>query len=227
VGGQRLNSSAYFHTRFAPDPRREILWRSLVKYHFSKLIRPTDCVLELGAGYCHFINNVTATRRLALDVWPEFPHCLRPHIESHVGPVEDLEWVPDASVDFVFASNLFEHVPQTVFASVLERLTRKLKVGGSVNILQPNYRFAYREYFDDYTHVAIYSDISLCDFLNANNYNVIDCQPRFMPLTIKSRFKVWPVFIRAYLMSPVRPLGKQMLVRACPRHPTTLAAYPR
>jgi SAM-dependent methyltransferase len=211
-----LSSSAYWRTRFTPDPRREILWQSLVRYHFSKLIRPTDCVLELGAAYGNFINNVIADRKLALDIWEEFPHCLNPGIQAHVGSVEDLDWVPDASVDFVFASNLFEHVPQTVFVSVLEQLKRKLKPGGTINLLQPNYRFAYREYYDDYTHVTVYSDISICDFLNANNYDVIDCQPRFMPLTIKSRFKVSPFLIRAYLMSPVKPLGKQMFIRARP-----------
>jgi SAM-dependent methyltransferase len=217
MGGPGLStSSAYCRTRFAPDPRRETLWQTLVQYHFSKLIQPTHCVLELGAGYGHFINNVTAARKLALDIWADFPHCLSSGIEAHVGPVDDLGWVPDNSVDFVFASNLFEHVPQTVFTSVLEQLTRKLKPGGTFNLLQPNYRYAYREYFDDYTHVTVYSDISICDFLNANNYDVIDCQPRFMPLTIKSRFKVSPLLIRAYLISPVKPLGKQMFVRARP-----------
>ena len=173
-------------------------------------------MLELGAGYGHFINNVTAARKLALDLWEEFPQCIHPGIETHVGPVEDLEWVADGSVDFVFASNLFEHVPQAVFAAVLKQLARKLRSGGTLNLLQPNYRFAYREYFDDYTHMTVYSDISICDFLQASQYEVIDCRPRFMPLTIKSRFKVSPLLIRAYLMSPVKPLGKQMLIRARP-----------
>jgi SAM-dependent methyltransferase len=209
-----VSQSAYFNTRFTADPRREVLWRSLVEYHFSKLIRPTDCVLELGAGYGHFINNVKSARRLALDTWEDFASCLEPGIEAHVGPVQDLAWIADGSVDFVFASNLFEHVPQECFASALAQLRRKLKPGGTVSILQPNYRFAYREYFDDYTHVAVYSDLSLRDFLSANGYDVFECRPRFMPLTIKSRFKISPLLIRAYLMSPIKPLGKQMLLRA-------------
>jgi hypothetical protein len=80
--------------------------------------------------------------------------------------------------------------------------------------LQPNYLFAYREYFDDYTHVTVYSHISLCDFLAANGFEVMNCQPRFMPLTVKSRLRVSPWLIRAYLHSPIKPLGKQMLIRA-------------
>jgi SAM-dependent methyltransferase len=209
-----MSASGYCKTRFAPDARREILWRALVKYHFSKLIDPRDTVLELGSGYGNFINNVLAARKLALDIWPEFPNHVRPDVEAHVGSVEDLDWVDDNSVDFAFSSNLFEHVPQSVFVSVLQQLKKKLRPGGTLTLLQPNYRFAYREYFDDYTHVTVYSDIGICDFLSANGFEVIECQPRFMPLTIKSRFKVSPFLIRAYLLSPIKPMGKQMLIRA-------------
>jgi hypothetical protein len=83
-----------------------------------------------------------------------------------------------------------------------------------LNILQPNYRFAYREYFDDYTHIAVYSDRSLVDFLEAHGFQVLECHPRFLPLTIKSRFQVSPFLIRAYLRLPFKPMGKQMLIRA-------------
>lgn len=211
------NTSAYFETRFTADPRRETLWRALNRYYFDKVVKPEDCVLELGAGYGHFINNVRARERVALDLWEGFKQHLEPGIRAHVGPVDDLSWLDDSSVDFAFASNLFEHVTQQALQAVLRQLERKLRPGGTLNILQPNYRFAYREYFDDYTHITIYSDRSLCDFLEANQFEVLECRPQFMPLTIKSRFKVHPLLIRAYLMSPLKPLGKQMLIRARPR----------
>lgn len=209
-------SEGYFDTRFTPDPRRDVLWRALIRYHFQKQIRPDHTVLELGCGYGHFINNVKAGHRIALDQWPDSRRHLNQGIEAHVGNVNDLSFVADRSVDFAFASNLFEHVGQEDFALVLDQLRRKLKPGGSLNLLQPNYRFAYREYFDDYTHRTVYSHLSLRDFLEANSYEVFECIPRFMPLTIKSRFKVSPALIRLYLLSPVKPLGKQMLLRARP-----------
>jgi ubiquinone/menaquinone biosynthesis C-methylase UbiE len=139
-------------------------------------------------------------------------------VESHVGPVTDLSFLDDRSVDFAFASNLFEHVSQKDFAAVLEQLRRKLKPQGSLTILQPNYRYAFREYFDDYTHITPYSHLSICDFLHANSFDVIRCVPRFLPLTLKSRLKVSPLLIRLYLLSPIKPLGKQMLVQARPSH---------
>jgi hypothetical protein len=134
-----------------------------------------------------------------------------------VGSVTDLGFLADASVDFAFASNLFEHLPQQGFAATLAQLRAKLSPRGTLTILQPNWRYASREYFDDYTHVAVWSHVGLCDFLAANGWEVLEARPRFLPLTIKSRLPVWPVLIRAWLASPVKPGGKQMLVRARPR----------
>ena len=206
----------YFQTRFTEDPRREILWRTLVQHYFQPQIPGESCVLELGAGYGNFINNVRARRRIAQDQWPDFPTHLADGVESHVGPLEELCFLDDHSVDFVFASNLFEHVSQETFAAVLKQLRQKLTPTGTITLLQPNYRYAFRDYFDDYTHITVYSHVSLCDFLQANSYEVITCKPRFMPLTLKSRLKVSPSLIRLYLLSPVKPLGKQMLIRARP-----------
>ena len=108
-------------------------------------------------------------------------------------------------MDFAFASNLFEHVSQEQFAEVLARLGTALSARGTLNILQPNYRYAFREYFDDYTHRTVYSHVSLCDFLEAHAFEVIECQPRFLPLTVKSRLPVSPTLIRLYLASPLKP----------------------
>jgi len=142
---------------------------------------------------------------------------LRPGIEARVGDVTDLSFIAAASIDFVFASNLFEHISQEQFSSVLLQLKRALTEQGTLNILQPNYYYAYREYFDDYTHKSIYSHRSICDFLETQGYRVVECKPRFLPLTVKSQLLVSPFLIRLYLSSPWKPLGKQMFIRAA-RH---------
>ena len=209
--------TGYHDTRLAADPRRDAVWEALWRFHFSRLIQPGDCVLDLGCGYGSFINQVVARRRIAVDSWPDFPAHLAQGVEGVVGSVTELGFLPESGVDFAFASNLFEHVSQTDFARVLSVLHGKLSARGTLTILQPNYRYAYREYFDDYTHVSIWSHISLADFLTANGYEVLTVAPRFLPLTVKSRLPVSPWLIRAYLASPVKPLGKQMLVTARPR----------
>lgn len=209
-------SVGYHGSRLTPDPRRERIWQVLWRHHFSRLVASDACVLDLGCGYGSFINQVVARRRIALDSWAGFQAHLAPGVEAVTADVTELGFLPEGGVDFAFASNLFEHLPQADFARVLDWLRTKLSARGTLTILQPNYRYAYREYFDDYTHVSAYSHVSLADFLTANGYEVLEVVPRFLPLTVKSRLPVWSWLVRAYLASPLRPLGKQMLVRARP-----------
>ena len=210
-------SDGYHGSRFTPDPRRDVLWKTLWRAYFQKRIPADACVLDLGCGYGEFINNVTARRRIGIDRWDGIRQHLHPDVEAIVADVTDLSGISDGSVDFAFASNLFEHLTQDQLAKTLGQLRKKLSPNGTLTILQPNYRYAYREYFDDFTHVSIYSNISLPDFLTSNHYDVLDVKPRFLPLTIKSRLPVWPALIRLYLALPLKPFGKQMLVTAKPR----------
>lgn len=210
-------NNGYHDSRLAHDGRRDTVWRALWLYYFRKDVPADGCVLDLGCGYGEFINNVTARRRIGLDLWEGIRTHLAPGVEPMIASVTDLSGLDDCSVDFAFASNLFEHISQDALVAVLAQLRAKLTDGGTLTMLQPNYRYAYREYFDDYTHVAIYSHISLADLLVANGWDVIDVKPRFLPLTIKSRMPVFPWLIRLYLALPFKPMGKQMLLRARPR----------
>jgi ubiquinone/menaquinone biosynthesis C-methylase UbiE len=193
------------------------VWQILCGSYFNKLINPESHVLELGAGYGHFINNVHCRQKTAVDLWDGMVDYLHPDVTAHVGSVADLSFVPDNSVDFVLASNLFEHLTQPQFAETLAEVRRVLTPSGTLNILQPNYRLAYKEYFDDYTHCSIYSDVSLCDFLETNGYSISECIPGFLPFSIKqSKGPIRPWLIKLYLASPWKPMAKQMLVRARP-----------
>lgn len=207
-------TDGYFTSRFKPDPRREVLWSALWDMYFSKHIGIDDAVLELGAGYCHFINQVRSRRRIAVDRWEGVTRFAGDGVETRVCDVTDLGWLTDATLDFVFASNLFEHLTHAQFADVLRHLRRALKPTGRLCILQPNFRYCSSRYFDDFTHVTVYSHVSLTDFLEANGFAVVECRPRFLPLTVQSSLPVWPALIRFYLRLPFKPLGAQMLVVA-------------
>jgi SAM-dependent methyltransferase len=206
--------SGYHQTRFKEDQRRDVLWETLCSSYFQRLVQDSDDVLELGCGYGAFINNIRCGSKTAIDQWAGAAEYLKPDVKVQIGSITSLMPVPDRSIDFVFSSNVFEHLTQADFVACLDEVKRVMRAGGTINILQPNYRFCYDEYFDDYTHVSIYSDRSLCDILRANGFRILDCIPRFLPLTIKSRLPVWPLLIRAYLAAPIKPLGKQMFIRA-------------
>jgi len=207
-------TGGYHRTRLSVDPKRAVLWQSLWRFYFCNLISADDCVLDLGCGYGDFINSVVARRRIAVDSWELFPQYLNADVEWTIASVMDLDFIENSSIDFVFASNLFEHFSKTDCARMLKILRKKLTLRGTLNILQPNYRYAYRQYFDDYTHISIFSHVSLADFLRANEFHVFEIRPRFLPLTVKSRLPVSPWLIWTYLRSPIKPFAGQMLIRA-------------
>lgn len=207
----------YHETRFEADPKRSVLWKALWRYYFSRRIGYDESVLDLGCGYGDFINEVKVRRRLALDVWPGFAKYLEPDVEPIVASVTDLSAVEDGSIDYAFASNLFEHISKDDLAAVLSALKDKLSTCGRLTILQPNYRYCSAEYFDDYTHITIWSHVSLADFLRSNGYEILEIHPKFTPLTVKSGIPVWGPLIGAYLLSPIKPMGKQMLLSARPK----------
>lgn len=211
-----MTPDGYHEVRLPHDPRREVLWRALWRFRFSALIGPEDCVLDLGTGYGSFINTVTARRRIAVDAWDGCRAYLAEGVEAHVGSVTELDFLEDGSVDFAFASNLFEHLTQGDIKLVLDQLRRILSPKGALTMVQPNYRYAYREYFDDFDHKTIFSHVSLADFLTSNGYEVQTVEPRFMPLTVKGRLPVNERLIQAWLASPWKPIGKQMLIKAKP-----------
>lgn len=206
----------YHESRLPHDIRRNTVWQALWNHYFRGIVPADGCVLDLGCGYGEFINNVTARRRIGLDIWEGIRVHLSPGVEPVISSVTDLSAIEDDTVDFAFASNLFEHISQDTLVAVLAQLRNKLTARGTLTMLQPNYRFAFREYFDDYTHVAIYSHISLADLLSANGWEILEVKPRFLPLTVKSRLPVSQWLIRLYLALPFKPMGKQMLLRARP-----------
>ena len=89
-----------------------------------------------------------------------------------------------------------------------------LSPGGNLILVQPNFRLAPRRYFDDYTHRTIWTDTSLGDLVAAHGFDVVRSEPRFLPLTMKSRLSFGHRLVPLYLRLPYRPLAGQMLVVA-------------
>ena len=212
-----MSEAGYHDSRLIHDKKRDVVWKALWRYFFSRRIKADDCVLDLGCGYGEFINNVRARRRIAVDSWDGMPAYLDDGVEAIVGSVTDLSGIEQGAVDYAFSSNLFEHLTKDALGETLQQLRPRLSERGTLTTLQPNYRYCASEYFDDFTHVSVWSHVSLADFLSANGYEVLEVRPRFLPLTVKSRLPVSEALIGAYLASPVKPLGKQMLIVAKPR----------
>jgi len=139
---------------------------------------------------------------------------------------DNLSVLVDSSIDVIFVSNFFEHLQnKEAFLSTLSECNRVLKSGGVLLILQPNIRFAYREYWDFIDHVLPLSDKSLAEALILKGFSIKKMIPRFLPYSTKSGLPVNSFLVKWYLRLPFawRIFGKQCFVVASKAEETTNA----
>jgi len=118
--------------------------------------------------------------------------------------------------DLVFVSNLFEHLTWADIWATLRECHRVLRPGKRLVILQPNVRYAYRDYWMFCDHITPVDDRALLETLRAIGFRNFTVYPRFLPYTTKCLLPTTPLLVRAYLRCPLawRFLGGQCLVVA-------------
>ena len=212
-------ASTYHDVHLTEHPARQGVWRVIAEY-LAPWVPEEANVLEIGAGRCHWINAVHASHRLAVDKWPEIARFAAPGVDVRVMDAgQELLTLPAASFDAVLASNVLEHFEPDTASRIAREVATLLKPGGRFLIIQPNYRYAYRNYFDDYTHRAVFSDVSLTTMLRSHGFRIDLSMPRFLPYSMRDvRGTVPPWLVRAYIRSPIKPGAGQMLVVATKPH---------
>lgn len=203
--------ASYYSTRYTPDPGRTKVWRAIINYLEKYIGRSCDVVVDIGCGYGDFINNVNAQKRYAIDLNPDAAGYLIESVEFKSTRVTDLSCIADASVDIAFSSNLLEHLSDDELSLAASEFQRILRPNGLFITMQPNFYYAYREYFDDFTHKKIFSHESLVDFFRSNGFELVAMEKRFLPFSLKSRLPKTYFLTRIYLSSFYRPFAKQML----------------
>ena len=129
-------TSNYHEAHLVEEPARRIVWQAIAR-HLQSWIPAQAAVLEIGAGYCDWINSVKASRRVAIDIWPELPH----HAAAGVEPIvldiaKDLGTLNAGSFDTVLASNVFEHFAPDTVPMVIEGA--RLVVKPALPVLPPS-----------------------------------------------------------------------------------------
>jgi SAM-dependent methyltransferase len=210
--------SRQYERRFAGQADyRERVWRVLVDDVFQPYVPETGAVLELGCGWGEFINRVRASRRIGMDLNPESRARLSAGVEF-LHQDCSAEWpVATASLDAIFTSNFFEHLPDKAsLARTLQQALRCLKPGGRLICLGPNIRYLRGAYWDFWDHYIPLTDLSLVEVLELTGFTIERALPRFLPYTMSRRRNPPLWTLQLYLMLPfVWPIfGKQFLVVA-------------
>ena len=210
--------SRIYAQRFAANlDYRKRVWRVLVDSFFQQYVQPDAAVLDLGCGYGEFINQVHARRKYAMDLNPDAPRYLSDDVEfirqdcSQPWPVEE------ASLDVVFTSNFFEHLPdKAALGRTLDQAYRTLRKGGRLIAMGPNIKLIPGTYWDFWDHYIPLTESSLGEALENRGFHIDRKETAFLPYTMAGEKNAPTAFVRLYLTLPQvwRFFGKQFLVIA-------------
>lgn len=207
-----------YHTRF--DGRQEYrnkVWRVLIREFFQQFVRRDDTVLDLGAGYGEFINHIHCYKKYAIDINPETRERVNEDVEIFLQDCSESWPLPDNSLDVVFTSNFFEHLPDTqTLVRVVDEIVRCLKPGGRVIAMGPNIKYVLGAYWDFIDHHLPLTELSLSEVFIQQGLEIEKCVARLLPYTMATGPQYPVIFLAFYLRLPFawRIFGKQFLVVA-------------
>ena len=192
---------------------RKGVWQAIIHY-IQKDVKSIKTLIELGAGYGDFINQFPAEKKLAFDLNEKMKPFFERNVEFYSEDATGIAHLSKECADLVFASNFLEHLSHDTLKCLMPLVHRVLRPGGYLVLLQPNYRLCRDRYFEDTTHLTVFSDDTMVDFLSKYGFHVIKLIPGLLPFSMKSRLPKWPILVRMYLLSPFKPLAAQMYIVA-------------
>ncbi|HXI68959.1 MAG TPA: class I SAM-dependent methyltransferase [Verrucomicrobiae bacterium] len=186
---------------------RQRVWRVLIREFFQAQVSPSATVLDLGCGYGEFINQIQCGRKLAMDLNPDAPRFLAADVRFLQQDCSTRWQCEDQSLDVVFTSNFFEHLPsKAALKMTLEEACRCLKPGGRLLAMGPNIRFLRGDYWDFWDHHLALSDRSLAEGLENCGFTIAENHDRFLPYTMVNQ-REHPLFLLSLYLK-LRPAWK-------------------
>jgi SAM-dependent methyltransferase len=211
-----------YSNRFSPEQQQSklVLWKILTHNFLQKHIDIVDSsVLDIGGGYCEFINSVCAKNKFLLDLNPDAKDFADRNVTVlNVDILSESKYdlVPQNYFDIIFVSNFFEHLRnKDELIEVLAFCFNSLKEGGRLLVIQPNFKYSSKEYYDFIDHYLPITDNSLQEVLRAIGFSIELVIPRFLPFSTKGRPSS-PFLLKIYLKVPLfwKILGGQMFIKA-------------
>lgn len=191
------------------------VWKILCSDFFRKYIPKNAAILDIGAGWGEFINNMEAAKKFAMDLNPETGDYLTDDIIFLNHDCSKRWKLDDNILDVVFSSNFFEHLPnKESIENTISEAYRCLKKNGKVIFLGPNIKYIHGAYWDFWDHCIPLTESSLREILMMKGFRIDLCIARFLPYSMSTGIMPPPFLIKIYLKFPFvwRIVGKQFLV---------------
>jgi SAM-dependent methyltransferase len=196
---------------------RDSVWKILVSDFFSQWMKPENSVLDLGCGYCEFINNVKAAKKFGMDLNKESSQRIAPGIQLFQQDCSAHWPLEDAAIDVIFSSNFFEHLPDKAsLQATLAEAYRCLKPGGYLIALGPNIKYLGGAYWDFFDHHLALTEASISEAMRMERFTVERAIPKFLPYTMSQGFRppLWTLKLFLKMKWSWRIFGRQFLVVA-------------
>ena len=210
-----------YENRFDPAQKKAklILWKTLIDSYLQKYVAQDADVLDIGGGYCEFINQIQAKDKYLIDLNPDAQKFADPNVKVLNFDILDSHQQQlnlTKCFDIIFISNFFEHLSSDRdLIKILVFCRQHLKPGGSLLVIQPNFKYSYKEYYDFIDHHLPITHISLQELLETVGFKIDILIPRFLPFSTKGR-PASALLLKIYLKLPLlwKFLGGQMFIKA-------------
>ena len=136
-----------YSNRFNLKHRKKklLLWDILVKDLLQKYIDIESDILDIGGGYCEFINQIQAKRKYLIDLNPDAQKLANPDVNVlniNILSFKEQQLI-NKTFDNIFISNFFEHLEsKEELVEVLAFCFHSLNPGGSLFMIQPNFKYS-------------------------------------------------------------------------------------
>lgn len=206
-----------YQTRFKDqDVYRRKVWAVLIAF-FSKWIPSDSGVLDLGCGYCEFVNQLKHAQKYGMDLNPEAQKRASPEVTILEQDCSQPWPVPANTLGTVFTSNFLEHLPSKAHVEqTLLHVHSALRSGGRLIAMGPNVKCVPGAYWDFFDHYVALTELSMAEILTKCGFDVEVCTEKFLPYSM-SQGRTYPIWmLRAYLHFPAlwSVFGKQFLLVA-------------
>ena len=152
-----------------------------------------------------------------MDLNPKTKSLLDKEIIFHQQDCSKPWKIESNSLDLVFTSNFFEHLPnKESLDRTMGEIKKALKPGGRTYCNGTKHKCPERKYWDFWDHHVALSDQSLCELLQIHDFTIEQSESKFLPYNMV-RVKERPLFmVSLYLRFPIlwKLFGKQFLIIA-------------
>jgi SAM-dependent methyltransferase len=180
---------------------RNFVWSVLCKFFFKKYIKKSDSVIDIGAGFCEFINNIECKTKIAIDISKNTRNYAQKNVKVIICSADKIP--TSLKTNVIFMSNFLEHLENK--ESVIEIFKKShslLKPGGRIIIVQPNIDLAKEKYWDRIDHTVPLNGKSVIEGLEVSDFRVELFIKKFLPLTTQSKLPKPAWLIKLYLSLP-------------------------